>query len=243
MPRKGNKKSIEAAAAIAPAPVVEELGQVPAAADTPVGDVPADVVNDTNVPEVIVPEVEVVVETAPEPVQNDILELQVRQTREDKEGNKTNVQYAVRFELPKDKSAKLSYIVGTAVDTLTRKMRLWKDCKIKPLFDSRKPLEICIKSSQYVLDLGKADQVLQASLKVNSGIRSQLAFVNRMVAITNDMCTEIVPISVGELLANKGRDYQLTYGKEAPKGISAATVMELNRKEFVVTEKGELAEA
>ena len=151
--------------------------------------------------------------------------------------------YAIKFTMPKDTASKVDFIIGTAIDSLFNKMEVAKATKTK-LFDSRKPLLVSIKSSQHTIDLGKIDQVFLNKMKVNNGVRSKLAFIDRVIAITNDLCRTIVPTRATQLREDAKQAIQLRYGGTAPKGsISETSVVKIASTELVVTEEGQLVEA
>lgn len=172
-----------------------------------------------------------------EPAQESTFELTASQKTADGE-----TTYAIKFTMPKDKSAKVDYVVGTALSALFRKMELAKAMKTK-LFDSRLPLLVSIKSSTHHIDLGRIDEMFVNKLKINNGERSKLSFIERIIAIVNDMGKTFQPIRATELRENARQAVALRYGKQ-PKGMLTGTsLITIANSELVVDEKGELAEA
>lgn len=220
---------------ISDAPVVENVenqGEQPAA------NLPE--VVDSNLPELVDNNAAVVV-VNPEPEMT-TFKMTITQKEDVENVDEQGSVYSIGFSLPKDKGLRLDYIIGTALDSLFRKMELAKATKTR-LFDSRKPMIICVQSSQHSIDLGRIDQMFLKKMKVNNGERSKLTFIDRMIAITNELGRTITPIRATTLRENAKEAVQLRYGKEPKGSISQTSVVTLANSVLVVDEQGELAEA
>lgn len=184
----------------------------------------------------ITPEVEVIESTQAEVVSTPTtFELIVEQRFTNKKQEDVHNHYALKFELDGESSGKIDFIIGTALDRLFSKMALAKSMKTK-LFTSTQPLNVTIKSTHFVLNLGKIDETFLQKIKVNSSVASKLAFVDRVVAVTADILRPMTVKATSNVVDGL-RQHLISVGKK-PQELNESAFGELSR--MVIANDGEL---
>lgn len=150
--------------------------------------------------------------------------------------------YAMKFTLPVGISADVNAIMGTALDSLFKKMAKAKQFGTK-LFDSKVPLDITIKSSQFTIELGKIEQVFLNKLKLNNGVNSQLRFIDRMIVLANDLLAPVTVKRITDLHEDAKQAYALRYGREAKTTLLPGSIKTISEAVLVVDGEGDLVEA
>lgn len=150
--------------------------------------------------------------------------------------------YAMKFTLPANMAADVNAIMGTALDSLFKKMAKAKQFGTK-LFDSKVPLDITIKSSQFTIELGKIEQVFLNKLKLNNGVNSQLRFIDRMIVLANDLLAPVTVKRITDLHEDAKQAYALRYGRDAKTTLLPGSIKTISEAVLVVDGEGELVEA
>lgn len=175
---------------------------------------------------VINPEiVEVVAETA--------TSFTLTASQDDPDTGKAESAFEISFELNKDKETKVDFILGTAFERLFATLDAYKAAKVRA-FDTRKPLKIVIASEHMSIDLGVIKQQMLQTLKVNSGVRSRLAFLDRVMIYTNLLLAPVNATSANRLHADCAQAVQLRFPNAKTVGLLPTKVaMDIAKTDLV----------